>query len=164
MGSTSSRSTSAEEPSARLATGDGDDVAGDRSAYNIWSIRTIDGGSDGIEFARAKLGPSEHSVLVHDPPSRMRVDVLANGAELIARGSELRAEEGKPIVMLRRDGLQVMSEGLWPEEEHIGMPVILPGGEAGRLLEWEVSAGGRAWRWRVEFLGGPDSEKLQRTS
>jgi hypothetical protein len=44
-------------------------------------------------------------------------------------------------------------EELWPGEEHIGMPVLLPGGEVGRLLRFEHSPDGQEWTWALEFRG-----------
>jgi len=44
-------------------------------------------------------------------------------------------------------------EDLWPAEEHIGLPVLLPGGEVGRLLRFEHSPDGDSWTWALEFRG-----------
>jgi hypothetical protein len=41
----------------------------------------------------------------------------------------------------------------WPEEEHMGLPVFLPGGEAGRLLSFERSNDGSSWTYSLEFKG-----------
>jgi hypothetical protein len=42
---------------------------------------------------------------------------------------------------------------LWPDERHIGLPVLLPGGEEGRLLRFDHTADGERWTWAVEFRG-----------
>lgn len=42
---------------------------------------------------------------------------------------------------------------VWPGEEHLGLPVFLPGGEAGRLLRFEVSADRTSWTYALEFRG-----------
>ena len=42
---------------------------------------------------------------------------------------------------------------IWPSEAHLGTPVFLPGGEAGRLLRFERSADGYSWRYALEFEG-----------
>ena len=42
---------------------------------------------------------------------------------------------------------------LWPGEAHTGLPVLLPGGEEGRLLRFEHSADGERWTWALEFRG-----------
>jgi hypothetical protein len=42
---------------------------------------------------------------------------------------------------------------IWPEAQHLGLPVFLPGGEAGRLLRFERSDDGWSWRYALEFEG-----------
>jgi hypothetical protein len=44
-------------------------------------------------------------------------------------------------------------EDLWPGHEHVGLPVLLPGGEEGRLLRFEHSPEGDRWEWALEFRG-----------
>jgi hypothetical protein len=44
-------------------------------------------------------------------------------------------------------------EDLWPGKEHVGLPVLLPGGEEGRLISFAHSDDGRRWDWIVEFRG-----------
>jgi hypothetical protein len=46
---------------------------------------------------------------------------------------------------------QITREDLWPENDDIGRPVILPGGEVGILLGWSNADDGSEWRWQVEF-------------
>jgi hypothetical protein len=42
---------------------------------------------------------------------------------------------------------------LFPGQEHLGLPVFLPGGEAGRLLRFEHAADGYSWTYALEFRG-----------
>jgi len=42
---------------------------------------------------------------------------------------------------------------IWPGEEHVGLPVFLPGGEAGRLLRFERGNDGHSWTYALEFTG-----------
>ena len=44
-------------------------------------------------------------------------------------------------------------EDVWPGIEHGGLPVLLPGGEVGRLVEFEHADDGSTWRYRLEFRG-----------
>jgi hypothetical protein len=41
----------------------------------------------------------------------------------------------------------------WPGREHLGLPVLLPGGEAGRLLRFERGDDGASWTYALEFRG-----------
>lgn len=42
---------------------------------------------------------------------------------------------------------------IFPGEEHRGLPVFLPKGEAGRLLRFEPSSDGFSWTYALEFKG-----------
>jgi hypothetical protein len=42
---------------------------------------------------------------------------------------------------------------LWPEERHVGLPVLLPGGEEGRLLRFEHQNNPSEWTYALEFRG-----------
>jgi hypothetical protein len=42
---------------------------------------------------------------------------------------------------------------LWPGPEHVGLPVLLPGGEEGRLERFEHAADGSTWTYTLEFRG-----------
>ena len=42
---------------------------------------------------------------------------------------------------------------LWPTTEHQGLPVLLPGGEVGRLLRFDRDPGGDEFTWALEFRG-----------
>src|SRR5262245_41533427 len=42
---------------------------------------------------------------------------------------------------------------LWPTTEHAGLPVLLPGGEVGRLLRFDRDPDGDEFTWALEFRG-----------
>lgn len=42
---------------------------------------------------------------------------------------------------------------LFPGDEFLGLPVLLPGGEAGRLLRFDTSDDGYEWNYALEFSG-----------
>jgi hypothetical protein len=44
-------------------------------------------------------------------------------------------------------------EHVWPGVEHRGLPVLLPGGEEGRLERFEHAADGSSWTYALEFRG-----------
>lgn len=42
---------------------------------------------------------------------------------------------------------------LFPTDKHLGLPVLLPGGETGRLLRFEHADDGYSWTYALEFTG-----------
>ncbi|MEX2554538.1 MAG: hypothetical protein WEB06_02780 [Actinomycetota bacterium] len=119
-------------------------------AVRIWEIRSPDGGSTGLEFARARMGVSDR-VLVHSAPSRLDVEVYSESGEFIARGSGLEGSEPTPMARLTIDPSGVSREQIWPGTADLGLPVILPGGEVGVLTAWWNADDHSAWRWSIEL-------------
>ena len=57
----------------------------------------------------------------------------------------------EPITLLNpEDGTR---QEIWPTAEHMGLPVLLPGGEVGRLLRFDRLDDGERWTWALEFKG-----------
>lgn len=86
--------------------------------------------------------------------------LLVHGASTWLRYRAADSEEWSEP--LERNGSECMalielSEGkrteLFPGEEHLGLPVFLPGGEAGRLMRFEASRDGHSWTYALEFSG-----------
>lgn len=124
-------------------------------AFTVWQLRSVDGGSAGLEFARAAIDPSR-TVLVHAAPTRLDVEVLANGEHLIAIGRDLRPGEDDgdtPMTRLVIDGTRVRRSQVWPGEADLGSVVLLPGGEAGVLRSWATDNGHASWTWSLELRG-----------
>jgi len=124
-------------------------------AFTVWQLRSTDGGSTGLEFARAAIDPSR-TVLVHAAPTSLDVEVLANGEQLIAIGRDLRPgdqEDDTPMTRLVIDGTRVLRTQLWPEEGDLGSVVLLPGGEAGVLRSWATDPDHSSWTWSLELRG-----------
>lgn len=55
------------------------------------------------------------------------------------------------MTRLVREGTRIRREDGWPGDGDVGRVVLLPGGEAGRLLSWWNADDGSEWRWQVEF-------------
>jgi hypothetical protein len=123
---------------------------GPPAADTIWDLRNPDGGSQGLEFARARMG-DHRLVLVHAAPSRLNVVVRNLNEHLLAMGTDLHAPEQTPMSRLRLDDLRVVRENVWPGERDLGLPVILPGGEVGILTAWWHAEDHSAWRWSIEL-------------
>ena len=117
-----------------------------------WDVRSGDGGMNGLEFARATTAGGFDRVLVHAAPAHLQLTVTGEDDRVVLRGEVDREGDYSPITLLELrppDGLR-RSE-IWPAEEHLGLPVLLPGGEVGVLLRWEQAEDRSWWRWAVEF-------------
>ncbi len=117
----------------------------------LWDLRNPDGAMLGMEFARA-VSAAADVVLAHSLPERVDVVVRdGSGERVIARGEGLADEPSRPMARLVVGGGTVRRKNIWPSEEDLGRPVILPGGEVGLLREWWNAEDGTEWRWNVEF-------------
>jgi hypothetical protein len=117
----------------------------------IWEVRNPDGGSTGLEFARARMEEHDH-VLGHALPERVDVDVTDEEGTLVARGTGLEHDAVTPMsrLDLTGDG-SIERANVWPAGQDLGKPVILPGGEVGILREWWNADDGSEWRWTIEL-------------
>lgn len=117
----------------------------------IWDVWSTDGGSQGLSFALGKMEHAE-TVLVHSPPTSMRVEVRSEDGKQLAFADGLK-REGKryPMCRLHRAGGKISRADGWPVPADIGRPVLLPGGEIGILKSWWNAPDGSEWRWTAEF-------------
>jgi hypothetical protein len=118
--------------------------------HQIWDLWYPDAAAHGLPFARGRL-TATNVLLVHAAPEILDVAVRGDDGQVLAQGRGLARTDERPIARLAvREG-QVAREDLWPTDDDIGRPVILPGGEVGILLSWWNAADGSSWRWQVEF-------------
>jgi hypothetical protein len=117
----------------------------------FWSIRSGDGGMNGLEFARCLTAGDLRRVLVHAAPGQAQVEVRADDGELVAQGHVDREGEYSPITELTLTGDAISRREVWPDEDHLGLPVLLPGGEVGVLTAWRHAEDRSWWQWSVEF-------------
>jgi hypothetical protein len=116
-----------------------------------WDLWFPDAAATGLPFCRASIDPAP-AVLVHACPAVLAVEVRDADGQLVARGERLeRAGPHYPMTRLWREGDLIRRADGWPLPEDIGLPVLLPGGEAGVLTAWWNAEDGSAWRWSVEF-------------
>ncbi|MGY1772329.1 DUF7712 family protein [Blastococcus sp. SYSU D00813] len=135
-----------------------------------WDLRSRDGGMNGLEFARALTAGGFSRVLVHAAPSRLEVRVTADDGAVVALGDVDRDGDYSPVTLLTLVGDGLTRAEVWPGEEHLGLPVLLPGGEVGVLTAWEHAGDRSWWRWSVEFSNhtgrpadwAPSGQRLQR--
>jgi hypothetical protein len=116
----------------------------------IWEIRNPDGAAMGLEVARGRSG--EHDViLAHAMPERVDVIVTDEDGHVIAAGSDLRDDGSTPMSRLTITGDSISRDNVWPGDDDLGLPVILPGGEIGYLTAWWNADDGSEWRWSIEL-------------
>jgi len=119
---------------------------------HTWIVRAP-GGPDGLVFARGRSAPLER-ILVHAPPPVIDVEVFEDGERLLARGTDLRADDDAgPIQLLTVEGARVTRSPVDPADE-LDEIVLLGGGEIGTLTTWEWAEDRTTWRWSVRFDGG----------
>jgi hypothetical protein len=116
----------------------------------VWDLWFPQAAAQGLPFARGRLDATD-VLLVHAAPPLLDVAVRNDAGRLLAEGKGLQRTADRPMVRLTIHGDRIEREDLWPAEEDVGRPVILPGGEVGLLLQWWNAADGSEWRWRVEF-------------
>ena len=116
-----------------------------------WELWFPGAAANGLLFARARIDPTD-VLWVHAAPETLAVTVRDERDVPIARGEPLRRSGPQmPMTRLTVAAGTVSREDRWPNAGDTGASVLLPGGEAGRLLEWWNAADGSEWRWKVEF-------------
>ena len=121
-----------------------------------WSLRSGDGGMNGLELTRATTAGGFERVLVHAAPRDLEVEVRAADDSLVARGNVTRESDYTPMTLLTLSSGTVARAEVWPGEEHLGLPVLLAGGETGVLLRWEHAEDRSWWRWALELSNHRD--------
>jgi hypothetical protein len=118
---------------------------------HVWSLRYPFAAATGVEFARGRLDPTT-VLLAHAAPDALTVEVYENGSRLVAIGQDLlRKGEPTPITRLTMDDERIRRDDIWPGEDDLGLPVILPGGEVGILTAWSNAPDHTSWEWSVRF-------------
>ena len=120
------------------------------ASIQIWDLWYPDAAAQGMPFARGRLDAVD-VLLVHAAPDLLDVAVRDDAGRLLAEGKRLARTAERPMARLTVCGERIERDDLWPSDEDIRRPVILPGGEVGVLLQWWNADDGSEWRWRVEF-------------
>jgi hypothetical protein len=115
-----------------------------------WHLRNPDGASRGLEFATGASAPTD-VMLAHSLPERVNVEVRDAQGSLVAKGTDLFHQTSTPMARLTIENGAVRRENLWPTDDDLGTPVILPGGEVGILTAWWNADDHSEWRWSVEL-------------
>jgi hypothetical protein len=112
-----------------------------------WAVETSKDGDRWRFFGKAWTRPEE-PLLLHAAPRFVRYRRLDPSEEW---RPPLERAGDHPMTLL--DLVAGTRTELWPDEAHTGLPVLLPGGEEGRLLRFEHSPDGERWTWALEFRG-----------
>ena len=117
-----------------------------------WAVETSKDGERWRFFGRGWAFPGE-PLLLHAVPKLVRFRRAdQKGAEWC---EPLERSGDEPMTLLRLD--ERVREELWPGSEHVGLPVLLPGGEVGRLQGFEHAPDGSVWTYTLEFRGARDA-------
>jgi len=69
----------------------------------------------------------------------------------VATAEDLVGVDETPMAELEIEGDAVRRRQMWPTDDDLGTPVILPGGEVGILRSWWNADDHSAWRWTIEL-------------
>lgn len=111
-----------------------------------WAVETSKDGERWRFFGKAWKRPGE-PILLHATPRYVRFRRVEDPEWC----EPLEPTDDLPMTLLRMEDL--VREELWPGDEHVGLPVVLPGGEEGRLVRFEHSPDGVTWSYTLEFRG-----------
>ena len=117
---------------------------------------TLESAAQGLSPARGRLDATDR-LLVHAAPPLLRVEGREDAGKLLAFGDQLKRTEESPMTLLERLATASARRDLWPDGSHVGLPVLLGGGEVGILLPWWNSAARDEWRWRIELYNHKQS-------
>ena len=114
-----------------------------------WAVETSKDGEKWRYLGKAWKSPGEPVLLhVSVPFVRYRELLPADSDEW---SEPLRTEGELPMTLVRME--EGAREDLWPTEDHLGLPMLLPGGESGRLQRFEHEPDGSSWIYTLEFRG-----------
>jgi hypothetical protein len=119
---------------------------------HTWEVFYPAAAATGLYIARCRIDPTD-VLWLHAAPDVLAVTVREGDDRVLARGEGLQRQGPYvPLTRLTMSAGRVEREDRWPVASDLGALVVLPGGEAGRLLTWWNAEDGSAWRWSVEFF------------
>ena len=122
-------------------------TASELEYWEIWYPRAA---ATGLLVARGQLKRT-NTLFLHSAPDLVTVEVSDNEGRRVAHGADLERTQDSPMCRLRRKGGSISREDMWPGNDDLEKPVILPGGEVGTLKSWWNAEDRMEWRWQVEF-------------
>jgi hypothetical protein len=113
-----------------------------------WVVESSKDGEKWRFMGKAWTRPNER-LLVHGAPRFLRYRAAEGEKDAWVGPLEQSGDECMALIDL--DG-GTRTE-VWPGDEHLGLPVFLPGGHAGRLMSFELSEDRTSWTYALEFRG-----------
>ena len=120
-----------------------------RGNEQAWAVETSRDGHRWRPLGKAWKSPGE-PVLMHVSIRFVRFRQLIP-TEQPDWSEPLETEGALPMTLVRME--DHAREDLWPDDSHLGLPVLLPGGETGRLQRFEHAPDGSSWTYTLEFRG-----------
>jgi hypothetical protein len=127
-----------------------------RQPMEYWAIWYPRAAATGLLLGRGFLDSTE-ALMFHAAPDIITVEVCDTEGSRVAYGQDLERTQETPMCRFRRVGDRIIREDFWPQESDLGRPVMLTGGEVGKLTAWWHSADRKEWRWQVEFYNSTHS-------
>ncbi len=115
-----------------------------------WEVWYPMAAATGLLVGRGLLDTTSR-LLVHAAPDLITVEVSDEAGARLAFAADLERTQPTPICLLTRDGPKIARDDIWPDEAHLGLPVLLPGGEVGLLTSWWHRDDRKEWRWSIEL-------------
>ena len=115
-----------------------------------WEVWYPKAAATGLLVGRGLLDATSR-LLVHAAPDVITVEVSDEAGARLAFAQDLERTLTTPICLLTRDGPKIVRDDIWPDEAHLGLPVLLPGGEVGILTSWWNRDDRKEWRWSLEL-------------
>jgi hypothetical protein len=106
-----------------------------------------------MDWSSVARSPPLTSAMSSSTPhqGQAEIEVVADNGDLIASGRPQRTGDYSPITELVLNGGEIRRREVWPTDEHLGLAVLLPGGEVGVLTAWRNAEDHSWWQWSVEF-------------
>ena len=115
-----------------------------------WEVWYPNAAATGLLFGRGDLDATE-VLLVHAVPDVITVEVRDEDGRRVAYAADLQRTQPSPICRLTRNGDTVSREDIWPTELDYELPLLVSGGEVGRLKAWWNATDRKEWRWSIEL-------------
>ena len=112
--------------------------------HEPWKVQSSRDGERWLDVGTAWVFPGEDA-WVHGAADYVRVK-REDGA-----WSSPMKREGEYFPMTLLHLREPSREDRFPDHRHYGMPVLLRGGESGRLLTYDTD--GDTWTWTIQFRG-----------